>query len=102
MLPAEAQEVVAVWRWSASLLHSRLARWWVGDAALPLCCNAGPYLFRPSRLPTPFAAFERYLPQGCYCTGAFGCKFPRGGSRRGGRLEFAPLAVEVRSRRAEE
>ncbi|CAJ1430610.1 unnamed protein product [Effrenium voratum] len=82
--------ILAVCRWSANLLHSRLLRVWGGDASLPLSCHACTYLFRPSRLPTPFQSAERFLPQACNCTGVVGCKFPGGGP---GRLE--PCRVEV-------
>jgi len=75
------------------VLHSRLARWWVGDVTLPLWCNACSYLFQPSRLPTPFLSAVRYLPKQCNCTGPVGCKFPRGGGR--GKLEFGRIPAEA-------
>jgi len=89
---ASLPELLAVWRWSSAVLRTRLTRWWTGDVTLPLWCNASPYLFRPSRLPTPFEPAERYLPKLCNCTGVVGCKFPRGGNGRG-RLELCRIPV---------
>jgi len=90
---ASIPDILGVWRWSATVLHSRLQRWWVGDASLPFLCNACSYLFQPSRLPTPFHQAERYLPARCNCTGLVGCKFPRGGPKNG-KLEFCRVPVE--------
>lgn len=95
-------ELRAVWRWSAGVMQSRLVRWLAGDTTLPRWCNACVYLFRPSRLPTPFEAAERYLPKFCNCTGHVGCKFPRGGpGQRNNRLEFCRTPVEIQRSRPE-
>lgn len=91
-----AAELLEVWSWSARVLQSRLVRWWTGDATLPLVCNACPYLFRPSRLPTPFAAAERYLPALCNCTGPVGCRFPRSGPGNRSRLEFCRIPASLK------
>jgi len=91
-------ELLAICRWSYSVLQSRLTRVWVGDATLPFHCHATSYLFQPSRLPSPFLQAARFLPQVCNCTGIVGCKFPRAPdnyNRDGvGRLQHCRIEVE--------
>mmetsp|Transcript_122719 Transcript_122719/g.192636 ORF Transcript_122719/g.192636 Transcript_122719/m.192636 type:complete len:106 (-) Transcript_122719:291-608(-) len=91
-------ELLAVWRWSTTVLQSRFVRWWVGDVTLPTLCHVQNYLFQPAKLPTPFVPAQRYLPQICNCTGPVGCKFPRGGPSSGARLEFGRIPVHVDKR----
>ncbi|CAK9061904.1 Hypothetical protein SCF082_LOCUS32348, partial [Durusdinium trenchii] len=81
-------EFFAICRWSANVFASRVLRVAQGDTSLPFTCHACTYLFRPSRLPTPFQSAERFLPKACNCTGVVGCKFPGGGP---GRLQPCPV-----------
>eukprot|EP00438_Fugacium_kawagutii_P005013 Skav232028 [mRNA] locus=scaffold541:136188:147241:+ [translate_table: standard] len=59
-------EFLAICRWSANVFASRLLRVAAGDTSLPFKCHACTYLFRPSRLPTPFQSAERFLPQAAW------------------------------------
>jgi len=97
MISGEARktlvELAAICRWSSTVLQTRLQRLWLGDASLPFTCHACTYLFRPSRLPTPFQSAEHFLPKACNCRGPVGCKFPGGGP---GRLQPCPVEVEAR------